>query len=130
MARTGARRIAILTAGGDCPGLNAVIRAVLKTAENVHAWEVYGVRDGFEGFLEPNGRGMTRVTRAHIAGILPQGGTILGASDACDLFAVHRGKKIVDESARVAEVLKKHDVTGLILVGGEGTHQSALKLFR
>jgi ATP-dependent phosphofructokinase / diphosphate-dependent phosphofructokinase len=130
MGRNGKRRIAILTGGGDCPGLNAVIRAVVKTAENVHGWEVFGVRDGFEGFLMPNGRGMSRVTRGDIAGILPQGGTILGASNACDLFAVRRGDRVVDESGRVAEVLKKHDVSGLILVGGEGTHQSALKLFR
>jgi ATP-dependent phosphofructokinase / diphosphate-dependent phosphofructokinase len=130
MGRNGTRRIAILTGGGDCPGLNAVIRAVVKTAENVHGWEVFGVRDGFEGFLMPNGRGVTRVTRADIAGILPQGGTILGASNACDLFAVRRGDKVVDESARVADVLKKHDITGLILVGGEGTHLSGLKLFK
>ena len=130
MGRNGARRIAILTGGGDCPGLNAVIRAVVKTAENVHGWEVYGVHDGFEGFLVPGGRGVSRVTRGHIAGILPQGGTILGASNACDLFAVRRGDEVVDESARVPEVLKKHGVTGLVLVGGEGTHLSALKLFR
>src|SRR5437868_11241013 len=122
MGRNGARRIAILTGGGDCPGLNAVIRAVVKTAENVHGWEVYGVHDGFEGFLAPGGRGVSRVTRGHIAGILPQGGTILGASNACDLFAVRRGDKVVDESARVPEVLEKHGVTGLLLVGGDAAH--------
>src|SRR5262245_3874241 len=91
-------RIAILTGGGDCPGLNAVIRSVVKTAENVYGWEVLGIRDGFEGFLAENGRGVVRVTRRDIAGILPQGGTILGASNACDLFAVKRGRKVVDES--------------------------------
>src|SRR5436190_1544359 len=129
MARSGAKRIAILTGGGDCPGLNAVIRAVVKIAENVHGWEVFGVRDGFEGFLLPNGRGLSRVTRGDIAGILPQGGTILGASNACDLFEVRRGKKVVDESARVPEALAKHGISGLILVGGEGTHKSGQKLF-
>ena len=128
MPKGRAKRIAILTGGGDCPGLNAVIRAVVKTAENVHGWEVYGVRDGFEGFLAPKGRGISRVTRADIAGILPQGGTILGASNACDLFAVKRGARVVDESPRVPALLKKMGISGLIVVGGEGTHKAAAGL--
>src|SRR5205814_6929211 len=118
----------ILTGGGDCPGLNAVIRAVVKTAENVHGWEVYGVRDGFEGFLAPGGRGIARVTRGDIAGILPQGGTILGASNACDIFAVRRGRRVTDESRRVPRLLGRLGVTGLIVVGGEGTHKAAARL--
>src|SRR5688572_3980981 len=95
-------RIAILTGGGDCPGLNAVIRAVVKAAENEHGWEVYGVRDGFEGFLVPSGRGISRLDRPDVAGILPLGGTILGASNQCDVFAVRRGGKTSDESGRVS----------------------------
>lgn len=71
-------RIAILTGGSDCPRLNAVIRAVVKTAENVHGWEVFGVRDGFEAFLVPRGLGITRLDRRDIAGLLPPGGTIPG----------------------------------------------------
>src|SRR5437867_3665461 len=98
MTKGRAKRIAILTGGGDCPGLNAVIRAVVKTAENEHGWEVFGIRDGFEGFLARGLGGIVRVTRADIAGILPQGGTILGASNACDIFAVKRGRRTVDES--------------------------------
>ena len=122
------RKIAILTGGGDCPGLNAVIRAVVKSAENVHGWEVYGVRDGFEGFLLPNGRGISRLDRRDIAGILPQGGTILGASNRVNLFAVERGGTFVDESARVPKLLRSLGITGLVLVGGEGTHLAGKRL--
>jgi ATP-dependent phosphofructokinase / diphosphate-dependent phosphofructokinase len=123
------RRIAILTGGGDCPGLNAVIRAVVKTAENVHGWEVYGVRDGFEGFLVRGDRGISRLDRKDIAGILPQGGTMLGASNACDLFAVNRGGRVVDESARVGAAMRRLSLDALVLVGGEGTHKAGAQLF-
>ncbi len=122
------RRIAILTGGGDCPGLNAVIRAVVKTAENVHGWEVYGVRDGFEGFLVPGGRGISRLDRRDIAGILPQGGTILGASNRVNLCAIDRGGRLVDESRRVPKLLRSLGITGLVLVGGEGTHLAGKRL--
>ena len=122
------RRIAILTGGGDCPGLNAVIRAVYKTAENVHGWEVFGVRDGFEGFLAPGGRGIERLDRSRIAGILPEGGTILGASNRLNLFAVQRGRRVVDESRRVPRTLAALGIEGLVLVGGEGTHLAGARL--
>ncbi len=124
----GVKRIGILTGGGDCPGLNAVIRAVVKTAGNEHGWEVYGVRDGFEGFLVSADRGVSRLDRRDIAGILPQGGTILGASNQCDLFAVKRGKKTVDESWRVPDLMKRMRLSALLVVGGEGTHKAALRL--
>jgi phosphofructokinase-like protein len=123
-------RIAVLTGGGDCPGLNAVLRAVVKTAENEHGAEVYGVRDGFEGFLAPGDRGVVRLDRKDIAGILPLGGTILGASNRCDLFAVRRGDRVVDESARVGALLRRRRLDALIVVGGEGTHKQALGLHR
>ena len=127
-ARSRRRRIAVLTGGGDCPGLNAVIRAVVKTAENVYGWEVLGVRDGFEGFLVPGGRGLFQIDRRAIAGILPLGGTILGASNRCNIFDVERGSRRVDESPRVLEALERHGATGLIVVGGEGTHKAAARL--
>jgi 6-phosphofructokinase len=103
-AREEHRLVAISTGGGDAPGLNAVIRAVFKTAENVHGWEVYGVRDGFEGFLVPDGKGIARLERADIAGILPEGGTILGASNRLNLFEVRRGRRVVDESRRLERI--------------------------
>jgi 6-phosphofructokinase 1 len=122
------RRIGILTAGGDCPGLNAVIRAVVKAAQNVHGWEVWGVRNGFEGFLAPAGRGLVRVDRSDIAGILPRGGTILGASNRCDLYS-RNGKRGVTEPAKlVRRVLASRGIDGLVVVGGEGTHAAAARL--
>jgi 6-phosphofructokinase 1 len=123
-------RIAILTGGGDCPGLNAVIRAVVKAAENEHGWEVHGVRDGFEGFLVAGDRGISRLDRPDVAGILPRGGTILGASNRCDLFAVARGGRVVDESHRVPAAMRRRRISALVVVGGEGTHQAALRLYR
>jgi 6-phosphofructokinase 1 len=123
------RRIAILTGGGDCPGLNAVIRAVVKAAQNVHGWETYGVFDGFEGFLAPKGDGIRRIDRGDIAGILPRGGTILGASNRCNLFAVPRRKgPPKDESPRVGRTLARMGISGLVVVGGEGTQTAAARL--
>ncbi len=125
-ARKKKKRIAILTGGGDCPGLNAVIRAVVKTAQNVHGWEVYGVRNGVEGFLEPHGRGVQRLSRSEVAGILPRGGTIIGASNRCDIFAVKRGNRVVDESGRIKQIFERKGISALITVGGDGTQRMAL----
>jgi 6-phosphofructokinase 1 len=122
-------RIAILTGGGDCPGLNAVIRAVVKTAQNEHGWEVVGVRNGFEGFLARGDTGFVTVSREMVAGLLPRGGTILGASNRCDLFAVRKnGGPPRDESARVGRALKRLRARALLLVGGEGTQKAGLAL--
>jgi 6-phosphofructokinase 1 len=124
-------RIAILTGGGDCPGLNAVIRAVVKTAHNEHGWQVIGVRNGFEGFLARGDAGFVAVTREMVAGLLPRGGTILGASNRCDLFAVRRGSGPPrDESARVGRALRRLRAGALLLVGGEGTQKAGLALSR
>jgi 6-phosphofructokinase 1 len=130
MARTRKRRIAILTGGGDCPGLNAVIRAVVKTAQNVHGWEVYGVRSGVEGFLMPGGKGLQRLHREDIAGILPRGGTIIGASSRCNIFAVpQKNGTTKDESAQVIKQLEKKHIDALITVGGDGT-QTMARMFQ
>ena len=126
---TARRRIGILTGGGDCPGLNAVIRAVWKTAANVHDWEVWGVRNGFEGFLEPRGAGVFKLEREHVAGILPQGGTILGASNRCNIFAVPDAKgRERDRSDRVVAIMKQKRLSALITVGGDGTQRMAHEL--
>jgi len=123
------RRIAILTAGGDCPGLNAVIRAIVKASQNVHGWEVWGVRNGYEGFLIPGEDGIARIERGDIAGILPRGGTILGASNEVNLFSFARGKgRPRDESGRVARRLKEHGISALVVIGGEGTQAAAARL--
>ncbi len=124
-----ATRIAILTGGGDCPGLNAVIRAVVRSAQNVHGWEVYGVRDGVEGFLAPRGEGLELLTRDDVAGTLTRGGTILGASNRCDIFAIPRKKgPPKDESYRITRTFKSMGISALIAVGGDGTMRMAHRL--
>ena len=74
-------RIGILTGGGDCPGLNAVIRAVTKSAVNVHGWEVWGIEDGYLGLIEDR---MRPLDRQAVSNILTRGGTILGTSNKAD----------------------------------------------
>ena len=110
--------IGILTAGGDCPGLNAVIRAVTARATEHHGAEVVGILDGWEGLVE----GRTRpLDRDAVRGILARGGTILGTS-RLDPY-VHAGGY---ESC--IATLRRNDVDNLIVVGGDGSLRSALRL--
>ncbi len=79
------KKIAVLTGGGDAPGLNAVIRAVTKTAINVYGCDVLGVRDGYDGFLSEGG--VTPLDLSAVRGILPRGGTIPGTANRGNPFA-------------------------------------------
>ncbi|MGH7831722.1 MAG: 6-phosphofructokinase, partial [Candidatus Binatia bacterium] len=78
-----AKRIGILTGGGDCPGLNAVIRAVVKSGTGKRDWEVFGIETGFEGLIKKNVRPLTP---EDVRGIINKGGTILGATRRHDPF--------------------------------------------
>jgi 6-phosphofructokinase 1 len=117
------KHVAILTAGGDCPGLNAVIRAFVKTADAHCDWDVVGIIDGFEGFLEPNG--IRPLRGADVRGILTMGGTILGTSNRCDPFAVRGvvdGQRVtVDRSADVITRMRELELGALVVVGGDGS---------
>jgi len=124
------RRIGILTGGGDCPGLNAVIRAVAKTAMNDYSATVIGIEDGFEGFVE--GR-MRELTNPDVSGILALGGTILGTSNKGDPFHYPMegpdGKPMItDASQRVLKHYKGWGLDALIAVGGDGTMHISDKL--
>src|SRR6266404_483402 len=116
------RRIGIVTGGGDAPGLNAVIRAVVKTAVCEHGMQVIGVEDGFEGLL---GETSTReLTPSDVRGLLPRGGTILGTRNRgrfteCGTDGVSNNPEEVYREAIV--LLVKLEIEGLIVVGGEGT---------
>jgi 6-phosphofructokinase 1 len=77
------RRIGVLTGGGDCPGLNAVIRAVTKTALYEHRLEVWGIEDGYLGLIDNR---MRPLTSTDVSNILTQGGTILGSSNKADPY--------------------------------------------
>ncbi|KAB2842722.1 MAG: ATP-dependent 6-phosphofructokinase [Melioribacteraceae bacterium] len=122
------KRIGILTGGGDCPGLNAVIRGVAKPAHD-HGLSVMGIIDGFEGFVE--GRAIELYNK-DVSGILAQGGTILGSSNKGDPFhwpEKQNGEiKIVN---RANDALKHYEGWGLdalIAIGGDGTMHISKKL--
>ncbi len=123
-------RIGVLTGGGDAPGLNAVIRAVVKAAIN-RGWEVLGIEDGFEGFF---GRSSIRpLNLGDVRGILQTGGTILRTSNRGDPFSfpVEHDDGFVRED-RSPEVLKKVsdlDLTALVVIGGDGSLGIAKRLF-
>ncbi len=124
------RRIGILTGGGDCPGLNAVIRAVVKGAILKRGWEVIGIEDGFDGLLDL--AKCRPLTLDDVRGILPRGGTILGTTNSGNPFSypVEKGGKIeqADISGQVVANLRKLGLAALIVVGGEGSLKIALQL--
>ena len=124
------RTIAILTGGGDCPGLNAVIRAVVRSAVLRHNWRVIGIEDGFDGLVgEPRWR---ELTLESVRGILPRGGTILGTSNRGNPLAypVRTGQGVVltDVSAEVVANFRALGADALIAVGGDGTLKIARRL--
>ena len=120
----------ILTGGGDCPGLNAVIRAATRTAFNM-GWEVYGIEDGFDGLLTRNVR---RLTRRDVGGILQLGGTILGTTNRRNPFSypvTRRGKTVeTDRSGEVVRNFRALGLRALIAIGGDGTLGIAERLSR
>ena len=122
------RKIGILTGGGDCPGLNAVIRGVTKPAQD-NGMTVFGILDGFEGFVE----GKTiELRNEDVSGILSRGGTILGSSNKGDPFhwPVEKDGKIeiVDKSQNVMRNYKALDLDAVIAIGGDGTMHICNKL--
>jgi phosphofructokinase-like protein len=122
-------RIGVLTSGGDCPGLNAVLRGVVLAAEKLE-WEVLGFLDGFEGLLPP---GKYRsLGRRETAGIMPRGGTIIGTTNRGHFVAKvgmgDRAEVPADSIGGAREVLKSLNVDALIVVGGDGSMTTALQL--
>jgi len=121
--------IGVVTAGGDCPGLNAVIRAVVKTAIGQYQMQVYGVEDGFQGFIENR---LRKFCDADVSGILTQGGTILGTSNRHNPFRFPR--KACDETVfedRSDEGIANMEAFGieaLVCIGGDGTLSIAKEL--
>lgn len=129
MANKKIKRVGILTGGGDCPGLNAVIRGVAKPAMNDHGLTVVGIEDGFEGFVEGK---MREINREDIAGIIGLGGTILGTSNKGDPYHYPaegmNGIEIVDASQRVLKHYKGWGLDCIIAIGGDGTMHISNKL--
>jgi len=124
------QRIGVLTSGGDCPGLNAVLRGVTKAAEQLN-WQVIGFQDGFEGLLPP--AHYMILDHFKTDEIMQQGGTILGTTNRG-----HFGGKVgAGEKARVPvemietarQTLGELGIEGLIVIGGDGSFSTALQLY-
>ena len=115
-------KIGVLTGGGDCPGLNAVIRAVVKTAINDYGMEVVGFLDGYEGLIENRYR---KLTSNDVSGILTLGGTILGTSNRADPFhfpVLQDDEYIyIDRSSQAVQNFERLGLDVLIAIGGDGT---------
>jgi 6-phosphofructokinase 1 len=132
-SRANIRRIGIMTGGGDCPGLNAVIRAVAKTAMNVNGIEVWGIADGFLGLIENR---VHPLTRDDVSNILTRGGTILGTSNKADpaRFAVgigSDGKPVFqDVTPQVLQAVAEAQLDVIVCIGGDGTMTGAAHLAR
>lgn len=124
--------IGICTGGGDAPGLNAVIRAAVKSAILKYKWKVIGIPDGFDGLIWPERA--HELTLKDVSGILPRGGTILGTTNRGDPFhykTIENGEEVVrDISDQVIANSKKLGIDAIISIGGDGSMKIALDLFK
>ncbi|MCP4705962.1 MAG: ATP-dependent 6-phosphofructokinase [candidate division Zixibacteria bacterium] len=118
----GKMKLGVLTGGGDCPGLNAVIRSVVKTAINDYDMEVVGFMDGYEGLIENRYK---KLTSSDVSGILTLGGTILGSSNRADPFnfPIMQGNEYIylDRSSEALQNFERLGLDVLITIGGDGT---------
>jgi 6-phosphofructokinase 1 len=120
-----AKCIGILTSGGDCPGLNAAIRAVAKSAM-AHGIKVLGVQDGFRGLVENR---FIALENNDVSGILTLGGTILGTSRDKPR-KMRMGTNVMDMTEVAAANARKHHIDCLVCLGGNGTQKNAMHLHR
>jgi 6-phosphofructokinase 1 len=124
--------IGICTGGGDAPGLNAVIRAAVKSAFLKYKWKVIGIPDGFDGLIWPDRS--HELTLKDVSGILPRGGTILGTTNRGNPFCyktTENGKEVIrDISSEVIANAAKLGMDAIISIGGDGSQKIALELFR
>jgi ATP-dependent phosphofructokinase / diphosphate-dependent phosphofructokinase len=125
------KKIGILTGGGDCPGLNAVIRSVVHTAQRQYGIAVCGIMDGYSGLIHKT---VCPLDLADVSGILPRGGTILGTSNRDNPF--HYAEETPgspvnyrDVSAEALKTIEYNEIDALLTVGGDGTQSIAQKFF-
>ncbi|MBU1147405.1 MAG: 6-phosphofructokinase, partial [Candidatus Omnitrophica bacterium] len=122
------KRIGVLTAGGDCPGLNAAIRAVTKTAILNYGMEVIGIKDGYLGLIENR---YSLLSYSDVSGILTEGGTFLGSSNKANPFRhPSPSGKFRDISNAVLRNIKLMGLDALVCIGGDGTLNIAYKLYK
>jgi len=126
------KRIGVLTSGGDCPGLNAVLRGIFCASEEL-GWEVIGFRDGFEGML-PEGGDYLVLNRENTSGIMQVGGTILGTTNRGHFTSKVAGgeKAMIPEEviARASRTCRTLGLEAIIAIGGDGSMSTALQLYR
>jgi len=122
------RTIGVLTGGGDCPGLNAVIRAVVKAAVGKYGLNMIGIEDGYRGLIENRARPLGL---SDVSGILPRGGTVLGTSNRDNPFRYMIEGEARDVSDSVISHARELNIEVLISIGGDGTlsiaHELSLK---
>jgi len=120
--------VAVMTGGGDCPGLNAVIRAVTKTAITKFGLEVWGIEDGYLGLIEDR---MHVISYNEVSNILTVGGTILGSCNVANpsnyQIKIGGRNQTKDVSCNCIKILQSHGIDALICIGGDGTMISAAK---
>jgi len=129
---SGVRRIGVLTGGGDAPGLNAVIRAVVKACRLTHHIRVVGIMNGFSGLVEGRWK---ELEREDISGLLPRGGTILGTTNRGNPFEyVYRRpdgqEEVIDASRMVLKNIERLGLDALIVIGGDGSLSIAERFYR
>lgn len=117
-------KIGILTSGGDCPGINATIRGVCKSALNHYGMEVYGIHNGFRGLMDGH---VNRLTEDSISGLLTLGGTILGTSREKP-FKKASASINNDKPSMIINTIKDYGIDCLVCIGGNGTQKTAAKL--
>lgn len=124
MAAKKIKKIGVLTSGGDAPGLNAVIRAVVITATRQYGWEVLGINSGFEGLLDSTKSSIKPLVLQDVLGILQQGGTILGTTNRGHFtFSKEHPEELADPSVadQAIQFCKDNGIDAVIAIGGDGT---------
>lgn len=126
------RTIGVSTGGGDAPGLNAVIRGLVKAAINDYGWRVMGVVDGFDGLIWPERA--REITDKSVSGILPRGGTILGTTNRGNPFKYQvedHGQMVTKDFSKLCmENMARLKLDALVVIGGDGTLSIANEFFK
>lgn len=126
MSKSKTRCIGILTSGGDCPGLNAAIRAIAKMAMGQYGMKVIGIQDGFRGLVENR---TILLDDSAVSGILTRGGTLLGTSRDKP-HQMPMGGKLLDMTQVAVENARRHQMDCLVCLGGGGTAKNAYRLWQ
>jgi len=125
MAHSVTKRLGILTAGGDCPGLNAAIRGVCRAAHDLYDMEIIGIAKGFRGLIYDD----TKVLKPEdFTGILTRGGTILGSSREKPFSTVDKDEIALEKVSAIKETYSKLKLDCLVVLGGNGTNTTGYKL--